>query len=245
MFLLCPLCGEGVEVKDDAVFACPHCGGFICREPYGKAYVLRPSEQPASGDEKRALARMEQALTLSDPVKKHERLLRAEQLCPACIPVQEELLHLGRLYERNPRKLDYHVIKCYLLHVFEAPEDSTEEGQQQILHELTAHPRLEKLLTLSPMPEEARRKYVLRLFREYIALFLKGSNEHMKPFMGFQLVRAEKALAGVGARMLRNMERFDLPAPYDTLLPACFLDAFRTEVGSDAWLLAAKKELDA
>lgn len=243
MELCCPRCGEMIPAQTGAAFACPRCGGWVVCEAIGKAYHLSPASAPLTAQAQQAQTLVRQADAESDPVARHRLLLEAEALCPEELAVQRALLRLGRLHERDPRRLDYHCIRCYLLHVFEAPEEESPAQRQAMLTELTEDARLQRCLSLSPDPEGFLREELLWLCREYIRLFLKGSSRHMKRFMGFQLMPADRALAPVGAVMLVNMERAALPSPFDRLLPACFLEAYRQEVGSDAALLARKKEM--
>lgn len=243
MKLMCPLCGGETETGSGDVFACGRCGGWVRMVPNGKAWMLKAAEKPRDGEDQ-ARPLLEKALCMEDPVKKKALLLAAEALCPDSLAVQTELMHLGRLDQRNPKRLDYHIIKCYLLHVFEEPEKETPAMRESMIDELTSDPRLLRCLELAPDREEYLTAYLTRLCREYIDLFFKGSSEHMRQFLGFQVVRPEKALAHPAAKTLIHMERASLPEPFDRLLPACFLDAFRTQVGSDAFLQEARKELE-
>ena len=243
MELCCPRCGEMIPTQIGPAFVCSRCGGWVVCEAVGKAYHLSPASAPAAPQAQQAQELVRQAEAVSDPVARHRMLLEAETLCPEELAVQRALLRLGRLHERDPRCLDYHCIKCYLLHVFEAPEEETPAQRRVMLDELTGDPRLQRCLALAPDPDAFLRDELLWICQEYIRLFLKGSSRHMKRFMGFQLMPADRALAPVGAVMLINMERAALPSPFDRLLPQCFLEAYRLEVGNDAALLARKKEM--
>ena len=186
-----------------------------------------------------------QASKQTDPVKKKAILDQAAAQYPDDLSVQEELLHLGRLWQRDPRRLDYHVIKCYLLHVFEEPETETPAMRQQMLQELTEDPQLLLCRKMAGDGEEAfLRRYVTRMCREYVKLFLVSANSKNGTIMGLRIFPLEKCLAKPVAVMLYNMQMASLPAPFDTLFPECLLEVFRTDIGSDTHLMAALEELE-
>ena len=47
-----------------------------------------------------------------DPVRREKLLLQAEEMSPQDLDVQKALLLLGDLPRRNPKKVDFSVIKC-------------------------------------------------------------------------------------------------------------------------------------
>ena len=91
-FAACPRCGKTLEVAGAAF--CPHCGS-----PVAAAQAAPVPEG--------ALALLEKAERQADPVKKHKLLLEAQAQYPDCLEVAQELLFLGRLHERSPKKLDF------------------------------------------------------------------------------------------------------------------------------------------
>ena len=117
-------------------------------------------------------------------VKKHKLLLEAQEQYPDCLEVAQELLFLGRLYERSPRKLDFSVIKCHLLHFYLTPDDFSAAQQQQMRTELFEHPDLRRCQELAPDADAFTRKYLERLSRDFINVFLRGSNRYMHSFFG-------------------------------------------------------------
>lgn len=224
-------------------FACERCGGWVQARPNGKAWMLMACARALPG-EAEALALCARAEKAADPAKKKALLDEAAAKCPDSLEVQTELLHLGRLWQRDPRQMDYHLVKCYLLHAFEAPEAETPAMRQAMLAELTGDAQLQRCLALAEEPEAFLRGYLTRMCREYVRIFLKGSAAHGGRFMGIQVVRPERSLARPVARMLMEMERAALPAPYDTLLPECLMAVFRADVGSDAFVRAAREEME-
>ena len=87
-FPACPRCGKPVEIAGAAF--CPHCGA-----PVAAAQAAPVPEG--------ALSLLEKAERQTDPVKKHKLLLEAQAQYPDCLEVAQELLFLGRLYERSPK----------------------------------------------------------------------------------------------------------------------------------------------
>jgi len=244
MRLMCPRCGQEVTVGEHSGFACEGCGGWLQVIPHGKAFLLQAVARELPG-EKEALRLVDKAVQAADPVKKKKLLDQAEALCPDSLHVQREKLYLGRLWQRDLKNIDYHLIKCYLLHVFEAPEQESTAMRESMLRELTEDPQLLKCLRLAPDPEAFIVEYVQWICREYVKIFLKGSTSHNGRFFGIQVTRPEKALALPTAKMLHNMALADLPAPYDTLLPQTLEETFVRDVGPDSFLRQAMKELGA
>ena len=101
--ITCPHCGNPVNAESGIKF-CPFCG---------KALSAAPAQAVTDG-ERVVLAKAE---GMDDPVKKHALLAEAMAKYPQSLPIAEELLILGRLYERGRGTLDFSVIKCYLLYI--------------------------------------------------------------------------------------------------------------------------------
>ena len=132
MRLMCPRCGQEVTVGEHSGFACEGCGGWLQVIPHGKAFLLQAVARELPG-EKEALRLVDKAVQAADPVKKKKLLDQAEALCPDSLHVQREKLYLGRLWQRDLKNIDYHLIKCYLLHVFEAPEQESRAMRESML----------------------------------------------------------------------------------------------------------------
>lgn len=238
MQMLCPHCGG--ELSADAEnLICPHCASNLRRVPDGKAFrLIRVRE--ISPEEEAARAALRKALAIEAPDKRRKALLDAEASFPDCFDIQVELLHLGRLGENSKAKLDYHIIKSYLLHAFEEPEQ--EPQRDAMLRELVDDPRLTRCRQLAEDEPAFVQAYLKRLCKEYLTIFLKGNNSKNGRLMGFQIVRLEKALAPAAARMRREMERWDAPAGFETL-PRLLTEAFAEEIGSTVWLEEAYQTL--
>lgn len=223
-FPACPRCGKPVEIAGAAF--CPHCGA-----PVAAAQAAPVPEG--------ALSLLEKAERQTDPVKKHKLLLEAQAQYPDCLEVAQELLFLGRLYERSPKKLDFSVIKCHLLHFYLTPDDFSAAQQQQMRTELFDHPDLRRCQELAPAPDAFTRKYLERLCRDFINVFLRGSNRYMHSFFGFRLdSRIAKVLASPLERMLSRVHGdTDLDFEQRSMLYDALYRAFLLETGNDAkWL---------
>lgn len=222
--VLCPRCGQ--KAVEGAAY-CPFCGTPLPRS----AGTLSPEGQAL-------LARAQNA---SDPQKKRDLLLQARALCPDSLEVEEALLFLGRLYERNPRKMDFSVIKCYLWHMYLTPEAFSPEKRQEMRHELFHDPQLERCLALAPDAALFLRQYLERLAAEFVNLFLKGSNRYTNAIFGIRLdSRMEKVLAPHVAGMLECIQNDGgLEDDQRELLYLALYRAFLSETGGNpAWLNA-------
>lgn len=215
--ICCPKCGRSTPME--AAAFCPFCGAEL-------------AAPPVEADVKEAL---QAAGSQDDPVKKHELLVRALEKHPDSLAIEEELLHLGRLYERNHRKLDYSVIKCYLLHIYRAPEELTADKRADMRRELFHDPQLERCLSLAPDADAFMTRYLSRLSGEYIRVFLRGDSRVMRVFWGFKLEsRAAKLLAAPVAGMLgRIREDTEITDKERDMLYSAFRAAYDKDVGGD------------
>lgn len=177
-----------------------------------------------------------------DPVYRHQLLARAEELAPQNLSVQRALLMLGRLHERDPRHVDFSVIKCYLLHVFEYPEQHAEQDIREKAREIFDHPRLKKCLGLSSDPDAFLRGYLEELSLEYIRVFLAASSAHSPSLLGFTLKHsAAKCLAEPMAKMLANiLSSAYLRAGEQTMLAGLFYRACHRHLNGETRYLDAK-----
>ena len=221
----CPQCGRTLTVETGAAF-CPYCGGSL----------QAPAAKPENTAVQALLTRAEAA---DDPVKKHALLTEALALDPESLAVAEELLYLGRLYERNPHAADFSVIKCYLLNPYLEPTAVSPEKRDAMRRELFDHPDLDRCLRLCGDRTAFLTRYLTRLSAQYIDLFLHGSSQHMHRFFGFSMdSRAPKLLAVPAARMLAAMRDDGALTPEQrSLLMHAFYAAFNTQLNGDVqWL---------
>ena len=149
---VCPRCHKEVPAAD-AVF-CPFCGAPVSHKPH-----TVPDEV------KKALAKADKT---EDPQKKFAILTEAEKQYPDSLEIAEELLFLGRLHERSPRKIDFSVIKCFLLHMYLTPEDFSEEKKGEMRQEIFHHPQLMKCLSLAADADIYMRRYLEKLSAAFV-----------------------------------------------------------------------------
>ena len=105
--------------------------------------------------------------------------------------------------------------------------------------ELFDHPDLRRCQELAPDPDAFTRKYLERLCRDFINVFLRGSNRYMHSFFGFRLDgRIAKVLASPLERMLSRVHGdTDLDFEQRSMLYDALYRAFLLETGNDAkWL---------
>lgn len=226
----CPRCGKTIQ-ENSALF-CPFCGAPLAGE------AVSPTPPGAA-------ALLEQAARQKTNKKKLALLHQGCEQYPDCLAVQEEWLFQGKLPTAPADMLDYDRIKCRLLQMYLTPEDYTPEQLNARRSELFGDPQLLRCLALAPSAEGFTAHYLERLCREYIQVFLMGSNEYMPRFLGFRTERdPARALARPVARMLRAMEGDEGLSPMQRQqLTAAFRQAFHAECGGDMrWLEKALAE---
>ena len=223
---VCPRCGKAVQMADAAF--CPHCGAPVRQ--------MQPEVQP----EVRML--LEKAEAQKDPVRKRAMLLEAQKNWPDSLEIAEEILFLGRLHERNPRKLDFSVIKCYLWHMYLTPKEFSEEKRDSMREEFFTHPDLLRCQQLSGDAERFTRHYLERLGREFVNLFLKSSNHYTRTWFGFRLDnRMSRVLAEPLADMMHQIHTdAKLDGSQRAMLYDAIYRAFLSETGGETQFIDAK-----
>lgn len=149
--------------------------------------------------------------TQGDPPAVYEALLQAERIAPDDINVQRRLLLHGRLHERDAKKMDFSVIKSYLLHAFEHPEDHSEAQLRQMTRELFDDERLKTCLRLSKDPAHFLKNYLEDLSRDYMRIFVAPDNTHIPRVFGLSFKgNLSKYLARPAKDIIHNI----LSSPY-------------------------------
>ncbi|HSK69422.1 MAG TPA: hypothetical protein VLA21_09205 [Candidatus Limnocylindria bacterium] len=198
----------------------------------------KPAPPDLSGKTREEL--MFLADTADDPAAVRLALLKAEEMDPADTEVQRRLILQGRLHERDPKRPDMSVIKSYLLHAFEHPEDHPPEQERAMARELFDDERLVRAMGLSPDPQAFLRRVLEDLSREYIRIFLLGDSRHVPKVFGISFRHsAEKYIARPARDVIANI--FSSPYLSETesrTLARAFYRAFHEESRGDT------KELD-
>jgi hypothetical protein len=209
---LCPKCHKVISAADGAAF-CPYCG----------------EKMSAAGPDLADLANE------PNPVKRHERLLAFREQYPESLEVAEELLMLGRLYERGKRGLDFSIIKSYVLNVYLEPDTLRKDKREALQREIFNHPDLDVCLSLCEDGDLFLRRYLTRLSEDFIRLFLKGSTVHMHAIFGYMNAgKAPKHLALPAAGMLRAMRADgELTDAQRKLLMQAFYAAFARQMDGE------------
>lgn len=180
-----------------------------------------------SAEELLALAQLEE-----DPVRRHQYLVKAESLAPDHLGIRRALLMHGRLHERGGKALDFSVIKSYLFHVFEHPEQHDEQEIQRFTHELLSSPQLTACLRLTDDPDAFMQNYLEELARDYIRLFILPDTSHAPVLLGFM---PQRRLPGYMARPAKDILLNILSSSYLTtdeqlLVARQFYKAFHREM---------------
>jgi hypothetical protein len=168
-----------------------------------------------------------------DPVVRYAYLARAAQLAPENLRAQRALLMHGRLHLRDPRHLNYSVIKCYLFHAFEHPDDHSAEQQKAMARELFDDPQLLVCLALAGDRDVFMKEYLQEIAAAYIQLFIAGDSRHTPGIMGIVISsKMPKYLANPSRDVINNiLSSQNLNEDERHMLACAFYRAFTAFVG--------------
>lgn len=188
--------------------------------------------QPPKTDGMDAATLLMHARAASDPRDAHAYLMRAEALAPDDLRVQRELLMRGNLHLRDPRNVSFHVIKSYLLHAFEHPEQHDEAEQRRMAREIFDEPRLHRCLQLSEQPDAFMQSYLQELCADYVRIFILPDASHSRGFLGFTMPGTQAASMAVPAfDVLQNIFLSpDLSQAEQHQLAGAFYRAYRAQM---------------
>lgn len=220
---VCPRCGK--EARDASAAFCAYCG------------TPMPSVSgPLSAEIQAVLDRVKAS---EDPKIQHDLLAEAEKQYPDSLEIARELLYLGRLHERNRKKIDFSIIKCHLLHMYLTPKAFGANRKQEMREELFGHPQLLRCQQLAPDADAFTREYLIHLSAQFAGLFLRGSTSYTRTFFGLRVGgRLEKVLAEPACDMLVNIRRdMELDSDQREMLYECFYRGYLSAIGG-------KEELD-
>lgn len=191
--MICKRCGK--ESQGEGMSFCPYCGTRFAA-----------AEERPIPDEVAEWIR--KALKVTSLPKRKAILEEAKKACPRAPEIDWELLFVGTPDPKPPRgKIDFSIIKSWLLQIYRKPEDFSEEKRDAMRQELFDSPQLKAVLAAFPDPEGRMREYLGRLCREYIDIFLKEDNQLMGNLFGFRVRRnQEKALEAAVSDMIRKIE---------------------------------------
>jgi hypothetical protein len=217
--MICRQCRK--EITGGGILFCPYCGtrlsGTAEREPSAEAAEWIRKAMKATG--------------LPDRKKILEQ---ARKACPEDPEIEWELLFIGTPDPKPPRgKLDFSIIKCYILEIYRTPGNFSGERRDRMRAQLFDDPQLQETCALFDDPQQKQREYLQRICREYLEIFLEGNNEIMGNWFGIRLERnKDKKLAVPIAKMIREVKKDGklLPERQEELVQ-CLVQAYAGKTG--------------
>ena len=185
----CSQCGK--QIDGEGIAFCPYCGAKLSAEP---AAEIRNEE---------AEKWVRKALAVTSYPDRRKILLEGLKACPGSREISWEMLFIG---EEAPKKgwgIDFSVIQCWVLEIYRDPKAFREAKRDEMRAQLFDSPRLTGTLRMFEDPAAKQQEYLQRLCRDYVELFLEGSNLVMGNIFGFRIERnKEKKLAVPVAEMI-------------------------------------------
>ena len=190
--MICVKCGRTIEPSGAAF--CPFCG--------------TPAETRSNGPGPEAEKWLRQAVNTVSYPEKEKILLRAREACPDCFEIEWELLFIGKKKKAARGRIDFSLIRSYLLEIYLTPEEFSDAERDQMRSELFANDQLERCRRLSGDPERMTEEYLHRLCREFIDLFMEGDSRIVRTLFGFRLDRnTDRVLSLHGAGVLARIRQ--------------------------------------
>ena len=171
--MICGHCGK--EIAGEGISFCPYCGQRLAAAEGGKA----------SGE---AQEWVRKALRVTSLPERKKILDQAKAACPDAPEIDWELLFIGTPDPKPKRgKMDFSIIKSWLLQIYRTPGEFSGEKRDAMRHELFEGERLRAILAAAADPEAKMQEYLNRLGREYVDIFLKEDNRLMGNIFGFRI----------------------------------------------------------
>ena len=192
---ICEQCGKAIEGEGMAF--CPYCGAKLAEETVPE---VRNEE---------AEKWIRKALAVNSYPERRKILLKGLEACPDSREITWELLFTGEPQSKKKWAVDFSVIKSWILEIYWKPKDFSEVKKAELRAQLFDAPELKACFDRFENPEEKQKEYLLRLCREYVELFLEGSNQVMGNFLGIRIERNKEKRVAVPVADMINRIRAD------------------------------------
>lgn len=199
--MICARCGKPLE--GEGMLFCPYCGEKLA------------AREAASPEAPNAEAQqwIQKALAVSSYPERKKILQQGLAACPGDREIEWEMLFVGEPQKRR-RAMDFSIIKCWILDIYHRPKDFSEEETDRMRAQLFDAPELARQLERYADPESRLQEYLSRLCREYLDIFLEGSNSVMGNWFGFQIgSNRDKKLAAPVAQMIERIRTDEKLSP--------------------------------
>lgn len=199
--MICARCGKPLE--GEGMLFCPYCGEKLA------------AREAASPEAPNAEAQqwIQKALAVSSYPERKKILQQGLAACPGDREIEWEMLFVGEPQKRR-RAMDFSIIKCWILDIYHRPKDFSEEEADRMRAQLFDAPELARQLERYADPGSRLQEYLSRLCREYLDIFLEGSNSVMGNWFGFQIgSNRDKKLAAPVAQMIERIRTDEKLSP--------------------------------
>ena len=188
----CSQCGKRIE--GEGIAFCPYCGAKL------------PVENVPEKQDPEAQKWVSKALAAPNYPERKKVLLKGLEACPDSREIKWELLFVGEPAPKRVKGIDFSIIKSWIMEIYRKPEIFSAEERERLHMQLFDDPKLVETLNLFEHPEEKQQEYLHRLCREYVELFLEGSNQVMGNIFGFRIDKnKEKKLAAPVAEIIERI----------------------------------------
>ena len=201
MNMTCNQCGRTIE--GEGIAFCPYCGAKLNTEENSSVPVNEEAEKW-----------IRKALGVNSYPERKKILTEGLKACPDSLEIAWELLFVGEEPPKRVRGIDYSIIKSWILEIYLKPGEFSEEKRNAMRAQLFDDPKLKDCLNRFDNPEDKQKEYIQRLCREYVELFLEGSNLVMGNIFGFHIERnKDKRLAVPMAQMIERIRADEKLSP--------------------------------
>ena len=196
MNMICNQCGKTAE--GEGIVFCPYCGAR-----------LTPAAETAVPRNEEAEKWVSKAMNVQSYPERKKILLKGLEACPGSREIEWELLFIGEEPQKRTWGMDFSIIKSWILEIYLNPKQFSEEKKDQMRARFFDDPKLKECLNRFDNPADKQREYLQRLCREYVELFLEGSNQVMGNFLGIRIERNKEKRVAVPVADMINRIRAD------------------------------------